>query len=104
MGLYSQVQFILLHWIQGHAGHYGNELADKLAKEALNQEVTSNLPYVTEREINKEMKRLMYLQWEREWQAWPDARQTKLFYPKLRPEHSWDILNSTRLIYSTLIQ
>merc|ERR1712110_908790 len=101
---HTTVKFIALSWIKGHEGHYGNELADKLAKEALTQEVTANIPLITEREINNEIKRLMHLQWQREWQAEPTCRQTRLFYPYLRPEHSWEIISSSRLIYSTFVQ
>ena len=46
----------------------------------------------------------MHQEWEREWQAWPECKQTRLFYPKLRPEHSYEVVNSSREVYSTLIQ
>ena len=46
----------------------------------------------------------MYHEWEREWQATIECRQTRLFYPYLRPEKAWEMLNSTRKIYSLLVQ
>ena len=63
-----------------------------------------NRPNITEEDINRVIKLLMYREWEREWQAWPEAKQTKLFYPTLRPDHSFEVVNSTRRFYSTLIQ
>ena len=71
---------------------------------AVLKEVTGIIPNITEEDINRVIKLLMYREWEREWQAWPEAKQTKLFYPTLRPDHSFEVVNSTRRFYSTLIQ
>ena len=46
----------------------------------------------------------MTAEWEREWQAEPTCKQTRLFYPGLRPDHSWQVINSVRPVFSLLIQ
>ena len=46
----------------------------------------------------------MYRKWEIGWQQEPTCTQTRNFYPFLRPQHSWEMINSIRPIYSMLIQ
>ena len=64
----------------------------------------SDRPLITEKEINNEIRRLMHMEWEREWQQWIPCKQTRLFYPTLRPEKAWEMVNSVRPIYSLLVQ
>ena len=103
---YSGIKKLRLGWVKGHAGYAGNELADKEAKRGLSVEVSKDIPLISEKEINTVIKLLMYKNdWEPEWQreTW-ETRQTRMFYPYLRPKHSWEMLNQARPIYSVLVQ
>ena len=56
------------HWISGHTGIIGNDLADKLAKQALNtehskiQKFSKDCDYI-KRQINENAKQLWTSQW-----------------------------------------
>ena len=62
-------------------------------------------PLHDEKDINTVIKQLMIRDWEKDWQAdVNETKQTRLFYPYLRPKHSWEVMNQLRPIFSLLIQ
>ena len=69
-------------WIKAHVGKEGNELADRLAKEAstdLNiEECYRKIPKSV---ISKEIKELYLKQWQNEWNTTAKGGTTKSFYP-----------------------
>ena len=73
---------IMFSWVKAHAGTYGNEIADRLAKEAARSEGTnyhftriprSTLYHETEEEARQK--------WQREWTTSCKAAATKHYFP-----------------------
>ena len=54
--------------------------------------------------VKQIIKELTQVYWNGEWQLEPTCRQTKHFFPTLRPKMSFDLVRSTRNTYSTLVQ
>ena len=71
-------------WIKAHAGKEGNELADRLAKEASTssniEECYNKIPKST---ITKELKGQSIKQWQNEWNTTTKGATTKSFYPNI---------------------
>ena len=69
-------------WIKAHAGKEGNELADRLAKEA---SISSNIEEcynkIPKSTITKELKGQCIKQWQNEWNTTTKGATTKSFYP-----------------------
>ncbi|GBN65934.1 hypothetical protein AVEN_41174-1 [Araneus ventricosus] len=74
---------IELMWVRAHMGERGNELADMLAKDAANREMTDvqfTHSIVQMRNINN--KRLKEL-WQRRWMESTERIWTRLIYPEI---------------------
>ena len=103
--IWLKLEFLTLKWVKGHAGYIGNEKADEMAKKGATMPVQGDIPLHDEKDINAVIKKLMLRDWEKDWQTdVGETKQTRLFYPYLRPKHSWEVLNQMRPIYSLLIQ
>ena len=76
---------IEISWVKAHIGIMGNELADRLAKTAANDNdneiIFSRLPIGTI--INKIKEKTMQ-KWQKEWEECSKAEITKKFFPKIQ--------------------
>ena len=59
---------------------------------------------VAMKEVNMKIRTGMHSYWEQLWIDEPTCRQTKHFFPTLRPEFSNEIMNLKRKEYSAMIQ
>jgi hypothetical protein len=76
---------IMFSWVKAHAGNYGNELADRLAKDAARNDGTNNtysrspkstLYYETSEETKQK--------WQDEWTTCKKAAARKQYFPNVR--------------------
>lgn len=74
---------ITFTWIKAHVGHHGNELADKLAKEAAGKGVASysKIPLC---EIAHQLREKSLKQWQTQWDRTTKASITKEFFPSVK--------------------
>jgi len=77
---------LTVEWIPGHRGYYGNESADRLAKEGCKRFFPSAEPLLPIREsvINTEIRHWVEDLWQSRWRANHSCRQTKLWIPYVR--------------------
>jgi len=76
---------ILFRWIRAYAGTSGNELADKLAKEASGKtELTTSYNRVPKSAIKKDLERKSLEKWQREWETKNKGGITKEYFPEIR--------------------
>ena len=106
---YSGLQSLELSWVKGHAGYLGNEEADRLAAIGVTLTIASDAPSMSEKQINGQVKSYFHSEWGKIW--WEErhnkktrTRQTRMFFPHLRPEFSFQLINHRREIYSMLVQ
>ena len=64
--LEKKVWTIQITWIKAHAGHYGNEMADNLAKEAIKNKETiyNKLP---KSQVVQQVKQQSIEKWQNQW-------------------------------------
>jgi primosomal protein N' len=75
---------ITLRRFKAHAGIWGNELADKLAKKAATKEnFTESYKRVPKSVVLRELEGEGVRKWQREWTRTAKGRTTKEFFPDL---------------------
>ena len=97
-----QHQQMVFVWTRAHVGTHGNEEADKLAKEGTTLETITPVPAPACSRNNLVEQGIRKL-WQREWEVYPDARQSKIYYPKInknKAKHTilWNKMQLGRLI------
>ena len=72
------------NWITAHAGHQGNELADRLAKEAATRsEINASYSRITKSAVKSELRESSVKMWLTEWDSTTKGAITKLYFPKI---------------------
>jgi ribonuclease HI len=84
---------IAFTWIRAHVGHFGNELADKLAKEAAGEDIISynRIPIC---EIAQKIREMSLEKWQRQWDSTPKALTTKEFFPTIKDRLKTKIIST----------
>ena len=74
---------IIFTWIKAHAGNCGNELADKLAKEAArNDDIYFNR--ISKSEIAQQVREHSLAKWQIQWDRTTKGLTTKQFFPIIK--------------------
>ncbi|XP_023228152.1 uncharacterized protein LOC111628561 [Centruroides sculpturatus] len=74
---------ISFNWIPGHAGHAGNELADKLAKKASIAQTKITYWRLPISSITKYINQQICALWQTEWEESPTGRLCFKFFPSI---------------------
>jgi ribonuclease HI len=72
-------------WAKAHVRIYGNEMADRLAKEAARKK-DSDIAFnrISKSTINYELEEESKQQWQHEWENYPKAATTKEYFPTVQ--------------------
>ena len=71
-------------WIKAHVGQRGNELADRLAKEASRTEnIVECYNRIPKSTVYSELKEECLKQWQNEWERTTKGATTKSFFPSI---------------------
>jgi len=97
---------VTLHWVKAHAGHAGNEEADRLAKlGAQSPNLAGQHIAMSARTSRNLIIAKMHERWNQEWQVRTDCRQTKHWFQAIDKCKALDIMkNSSRRLLSGLVQ
>lgn len=71
-------------WVRAHAGTYGNEVADRLAKQAARVRETVSYSKIPKCAVMNRLRRASGEKWEAEWQQTTKGTQTRQYFPNIR--------------------
>jgi len=72
-------------WIKAHAGNFGNELADRLAKQAAsNKDIPVVFDRIPKTALYSELEEEATLKWQEDWERCNKAAVTKQFFPNVQ--------------------
>jgi len=72
------------NWIKARAGHQGNELADRLAKEAAtSSELNVTYSRIPKSAVKSALSESSVQKWQTEWDSTTKGANTKLYFPKI---------------------
>jgi hypothetical protein len=79
----SQNWSIHFGWVKAHAGIKGNELADKLTKEAVEDDGDLRIVYnrITISTVSSELKKEGLSEWQRQWDSTDKGALCRSFFP-----------------------
>ena len=72
-------------WIKAHVGNYGNELAERLAKEATKNKETI-YKKILKSQIVQQVKQQSIEKWQTQWEQTTKGRITKEFFPNIKKD------------------
>jgi ribonuclease HI len=95
-----------IRWIKAHDNKRGNEIADNQAKEATELVVEAPEPMVPlpMAEINREIDKELYSQWNERWKSLGTCRQTRIFFPETCEKHSRQLIKRGKMELGTAIR
>ena len=96
---------IHLRWVKAHVGIHGNEVADSLAKKGttLGNGAVEGL-LTPQANQAKQIDDFFRKKWNKQWNSYEHARQTKIWFPQPVEKTSSLLLNLDRNRLSTLVQ
>ena len=101
----SLTQRITLNWIKAHNNHRGNEYADKMANMAASCTQELQIVPIAHKLFKVHIKTAIYADWFSNWTADPAKfRHTKIFFPRMEPKCSKQILKLSRPDLKLLIE
>jgi len=98
--------FVSLRWVKAHVGHPGNEKADELAKKGASDRslLSGDLPAVSINFVKNHLRSKFEEHWSEIWHKRIDCRQTKQWLPAVNRILSYQVLDTDRRVFSSLVQ
>ena len=94
-----------LIWVKAHVGNPGNETADSLAKRGTtlgDGKVEGVFDPIVNQKTN--IKKFYTRRWNIQWKQYPEARQTKIWFPQTDKHKSKEILQLNRALLGKTVQ
>ena len=96
----AETRTVTDRWVKAHVGHYGNKLADELAKQGSTLDLHYMDPNCMSDYPNHKLTTIIHThsitQWHQRWQKRADSRQWAIFFPTPNPKKSNEIIHLHR--------
>ena len=101
--LASVAKSVTIVWIKAHVNHIGNEKADMLAKNGAEGRGRNDFVLPPRILTKNKLQAASDMEWQQAWDAYPHARQTKLFLSKISSSFSEAALTLNRWSLSRIV-